>query len=238
MKKHETLPTAQKACKACSALLLIIGNYANCVYAGPAAKTLPGVQNLARALPKKSGFEVTVVSTGEKVELQQFLAAEKPTVFTFYKPSTTVQRDFVNKLQKEVGNKIGFGAIQLKTGSEPIVQQYQIQETPTALVFDRRGRLVGRSSNDEEIRSYIARATRVMRIDWAEEGDPRLNKVREMMGGRENVPDILRTMSLRPDYLQGFMAMSMRAQFTDGFIDRRTKELIATYVSAINKCRY
>ena len=59
-----------------------------------------------------------------------------------------------------------------------------------------------------------------------------------MMGGQKNVPDILRTMSLRPDYLQGFMAMSMKAQFMDGFIDRRTKELIATYVSAINKCKY
>ena len=207
-------------------------------YAAPAPKTPNNLQRPERLAPADTTSGMETISTGQKADLKLFLVPEQPTVFSFYKPSSTLERQFVSSLQKETNDKVSFRAIQLKTGSEAIAQQYQIRETPTILVFDRRARLVGRSSNAEEIRTLIARAARVMRIDWAEEGDPRLDKVREMMGGRPNVPDILRTMSLRPDYLQGFMAMSMRAQFTDGFIDRRTKELIATYVSAINKCKY
>jgi hypothetical protein len=32
--------------------------------------------------------------------------------------------------------------------------------------------------------------------------------------------------------------LSRQAHFSDGYLDRRTKEMIATYVSAINKCKY
>jgi hypothetical protein len=204
-----------------------------CAIAAP-SKAAPASQRpaAARALP------ANVVSTGLKADLLKFLVPEKPTIFAFYKPSSTLERDFVAALERDANQKIGFKTIQLKTGNEPISHQYQIKETPTALVFDRRGRLVGRSSNAEEIRQQVGQALAVMRIDWAVEGDPRLDSVREMLGGQKQVPGILRTMSLRPDYLQGFIAMSMRAQFADGFIDRRTKELIATYVSAINECRY
>ncbi|HEY0073250.1 MAG TPA: carboxymuconolactone decarboxylase family protein [Abditibacteriaceae bacterium] len=215
----------------CTALPLAMFSFAQ---AAPASKTK---QSVPKAVTTTVS-DLPVVSSGQKTDLKLFLMPERPTVFAFYKPSSTLERDFVRTLQQDAHNKIGFQVIQLKTGSEPIAAQYEIKETPTALVFDRRGRLVGRSSNGEEIRAQVGQALRVMRIDWAEEGDPRLDSVQQMLGGQKNVPDILRTMSLRPDYLQGFMAMSMKAQFTDGFIDRRTKELIATYVSAINKCKY
>jgi hypothetical protein len=215
----------------CTAMLLATFSFAQ---AAPTAKPKQSVPKAATT----AASDLPILSTGQKADLKLFLMPERPTVFAFYKPSSTLERDFVKALQQDAHNKIGFQVIQLKTGSEPIAAQYEIKETPTALVFDRRGRLVGRSSNGEEIRAQAGQALRVMRIDWAEEGDPRLDSVRQMMGGQKNVPDILRTMSLRPDYLQGFMAMSMKAQFMDGFIDRRTKELIATYVSAINKCKY
>jgi hypothetical protein len=51
------------------------------------------------------------------------------------------------------------------------------------------------------------------------------------------VPDILRTMSLRPDFLLAIDAAS-RMHFTDGALTRAQHEMIASYVSALNRCRY
>ncbi|OLB84841.1 MAG: hypothetical protein AUI15_34050 [Actinobacteria bacterium 13_2_20CM_2_66_6] len=51
------------------------------------------------------------------------------------------------------------------------------------------------------------------------------------------VPDILRTMSLRPDFLAAINAAS-GLHFTDGALNRAQHEMIASYVSALNKCRY
>ena len=51
------------------------------------------------------------------------------------------------------------------------------------------------------------------------------------------VPDILRTMSLRPDFLAAINQASM-LHFTDGALTRAQHEMIASYVSALNKCRY
>ena len=51
------------------------------------------------------------------------------------------------------------------------------------------------------------------------------------------VPDILRTMSLRPDFLAAVDAAS-RLHFTDGALTRAQHEMIASYVSALNRCRY
>jgi hypothetical protein len=51
------------------------------------------------------------------------------------------------------------------------------------------------------------------------------------------VPEILRTMSLRPDFLQAIDAAS-RMHFSDGALTRAQHEMVASYVSALNKCRY
>ena len=51
------------------------------------------------------------------------------------------------------------------------------------------------------------------------------------------VPDILRTMSLRPDYLRAIDQAS-RLHFTDGALSRAEHEMIASYVSALNRCHY
>ena len=51
------------------------------------------------------------------------------------------------------------------------------------------------------------------------------------------VPDILRTMSLRPDFLDAINTAS-RLHFSDGALTRAQHEMIASYVSALNKCRY
>jgi hypothetical protein len=51
------------------------------------------------------------------------------------------------------------------------------------------------------------------------------------------VPDILRTMSLRPDFLAAVDSAS-RLHFSDGALTRAQHEMIASYISALNHCRY
>jgi alkylhydroperoxidase family enzyme len=84
------------------------------------------------------------------------------------------------------------------------------------------------------------------RIGWIEEGDARglladlFEKARAgYVSGirREHVPDILRTMSHRPDFLAAIMDAS-RVHFSDGALTRAQHEMIASYVSALNRCHY
>ena len=51
------------------------------------------------------------------------------------------------------------------------------------------------------------------------------------------VPDIYRTMSARPDFLAAIIdAAGMH--FSDGALTRAQHEMIASYVSALNRCHY
>ena len=61
---------------------------------------------------------------------------------------------------------------------------------------------------------------------------------REQNPDRGDVPEILKCFSARPDFLAPVMQASYGLHFTDGHLDRRQKEAIATYVSALNKCEY
>ena len=82
------------------------------------------------------------------------------------------------------------------------------------------------------------------RIRWVEEseatGDAASAYARWLAKGpgRTAVPAILKCMSLRPDLLTAFDAMSDDLHFRDGHITRRLKEMIGTYVSALNGCHY
>lgn len=51
------------------------------------------------------------------------------------------------------------------------------------------------------------------------------------------VAAIIKTMSLRPDFMAGILAAS-RMHFSDGALTRAQHEMIASYVSALNHCRY
>jgi hypothetical protein len=51
------------------------------------------------------------------------------------------------------------------------------------------------------------------------------------------VADILRTMSLRPDFMLAVNEAS-RMHFSDGALTRAQHELIASYVAALNRCHY
>ena len=84
------------------------------------------------------------------------------------------------------------------------------------------------------------------RIGWIEEGDAQ-GQLAELFAAsragsvsgikRERVPDILHTMSHRPDFLAAIMDAS-RLHFSDGALTRAQHEMIASYVSVLNKCHY
>ena len=56
--------------------------------------------------------------------------------------------------------------------------------------------------------------------------------------GREQMPGILKCFSHRPDFLRQVMAFSDNVHFSQGHLDRKTKEAIASYVSYLNRCPY
>lgn len=80
------------------------------------------------------------------------------------------------------------------------------------------------------------------RIRWIEDDQAAgpLAELYERLGGMSesgSVPAILRTMSLRPDFLAA-IAQASRLHFSDGALTRAQHEMIASYVSALNRCRY
>jgi alkylhydroperoxidase/carboxymuconolactone decarboxylase family protein YurZ len=48
----------------------------------------------------------------------------------------------------------------------------------------------------------------------------------------------MRTMSLEPDVMMTVQSVAGKMHFSDGALPRRQKEMIAAYVSALNKCKY
>ncbi len=56
--------------------------------------------------------------------------------------------------------------------------------------------------------------------------------------GRQQMPEILKCFSLRPDVLNSVIDLSYPLHFTDGSLSRQTKEMIATFVSGLNGCPY
>lgn len=56
--------------------------------------------------------------------------------------------------------------------------------------------------------------------------------------GREDVPGILKCFGSNPALVRQMVDMSSSLLFSDGFLTRRQKELIATYISHLNACPY
>ena len=56
--------------------------------------------------------------------------------------------------------------------------------------------------------------------------------------GRNKVPGILKSLSARPDFLKQAVDFSNTIQFSEGYLSRRHKEMIGSYVSFLNRCPY
>lgn len=80
------------------------------------------------------------------------------------------------------------------------------------------------------------------RIAWVEDSEAQgllseiYEQARSTRDGR--MPDIYRTMSLRPDFLRGIFHAAENLHFHDGALTRAQHEMIASYVAALNKCHY
>jgi uncharacterized peroxidase-related enzyme len=56
--------------------------------------------------------------------------------------------------------------------------------------------------------------------------------------GRQDIPGILKCFATHPPLLRSMMDLAESLLFADGFLRRRHKEMIATFVSAQNACPY
>jgi hypothetical protein len=80
------------------------------------------------------------------------------------------------------------------------------------------------------------------RIKWVEDADATGAVADAFAEIRARSPSgavaaILRTMSLRPDFMQAINEAS-RLHFSDGSLTRAQHEMIASYVAALNRCHY
>jgi predicted GTPase len=80
-------------------------------------------------------------------------------------------------------------------------------------------------------------------IQWIEEAEATGDAAaayREWMEatGRTRIPGILKCMSQRPDFFRQVVQFSNTVHFSDGHLPYRTKEMIATLVSGLNRCPY
>ena len=81
------------------------------------------------------------------------------------------------------------------------------------------------------------------RIRWVEDSEAQgeLAELYQTMRAAHplgQVPAIMRTMSLRPDFLRLIREAGNQLHFTDGALTRAQHEMIASYVSALNRCHY
>jgi hypothetical protein len=55
---------------------------------------------------------------------------------------------------------------------------------------------------------------------------------------RQRVPGIIKCFGARPDFLRQVVDFSNTVHFSEGHLTRRDKEMIASYVSYLNRCPY
>jgi hypothetical protein len=185
--------------------------------------------------------KTTTVSQGPKFDVKKTLREEGTTVFLFIQDTSSMERQFLDDLVKAIpaDPKVAFNVVRLKDTSAPAAQQYSVTSTPTAIIFDRFGREIGRTGQPEEITAAVRKGQLMGRIKWVDEDDP---KAPEVYGApaaalKRGIPGIIKTMSLRPEAVQ-MMNLISKVHFSDGFLKRREHEMVAAYVSSLNRCKF
>jgi hypothetical protein len=205
----------------------------------PAAKTPPVA---SKPLPKPAADPTApeVISQGKEAILVDHLRPEAVTVVLFYRPANEEEQELADALRKRSAqeSRLALKHVRLTAVEAPIARQYEVTETPAAFVYDRNKNLLGRARNFTEVGELVTRGLRVARLKWLNEDDPTApTAYRAFGGGARPVPEIMKTLSLRPEIMEAINNLS-RFHFSDGFLDRRAHEMIASYVSALNKCKY
>jgi hypothetical protein len=93
-------------------------------------------------------------------------------------------------------------------------------------------------------RSCREEASKMARIRWVEESEATGDIAEAYRAwltanpGRPQIPGILKCLSVSPALFRGMEDISNAIHFREGHLTRRVKEMIATYVSALNRCPY
>jgi len=184
---------------------------------------------------------VELASKGERFEVKRVFRAEGTTVVLFIQDTSTIEQQFLTDLKAQLpkDEKVLLSVVRLKALTAPAAQQYKVTVTPTAIVYDRFAQELARTAKPEEIRAAVRKGQLMARIKWIDEDDP---KAAETYGAppeaiKRGIPGIVKTMGLRPDAFKMFNIMSS-IHFSDGFLKRREHEMIAAYVSSLNKCKF
>lgn len=197
------------------------------------AACLPGI---AQAQKKAE-----VISKGSRFEIKKVLKEEGTTVILFVQDTSVIEQQFLSDLEKQLpsSEKVVLEVVRVKDLTSPAAQQYMIKATPTALVYDRFGHELARTSQPEEIQAAVRKGRLMARIKWIDEDDPKAPEVYSASPEalKRGLPGIVKTMALRPDAFKMFNIMS-DMHFSDGFLKRREHEMVAAYVSALNKCKF
>jgi hypothetical protein len=183
----------------------------------------------------------TVVSTGQAIDLRKALIPEATTVLLFLQDSSSMEQEFLKQLEAAVpeDKKSGIRVVQLKRTDSPVADQFGVVKTPTAIVFDRWGKVLNRSTDVDQIKAAVHKGGLMGRIKWIDEDNPDAPAFygRPAAMIKTGIPGIVKTMSLRKDVFDMFMQMS-NIHFSDGYLKRREHEMIAAYVSGLNKCKF
>jgi uncharacterized peroxidase-related enzyme len=249
MKRDQT-PTWTSIARQCSAWLLAAGALLGAALAGSAVSTV----RVATPAPPATGDQ-----SPNTLPLPHS-HTRRPMYILFQNATSALERQFVDSLTE--GSATGAGddirVILLNSLDSPTARQYLIRETPTLIALAAGGREFTRRVGPQAITAALAatdphhtgphatesplsscRIWRGPRLRWIEESDPRAARVyRRFARGRWGVPDIFKAMSLRPDLMEKALDLSEIGHFSDGHLDRRTKERIATFVSALNGSHY
>ena len=194
------------------------------------------------AVQDPADFEpVTTVSNGEAFTREKVLIPEKPNLLVFYQESSSADKELVEQISARAreARNVAVRLIKLKNLDQPAARENEVKETPTLVVLDRFGNELVKTSKIEEIHLALKKAVGMARIKWVSEDDPEAATVYRMAGGgKQGVPGIIKTMSLRPQWMEMVFGLAQMSHFRDGALPRKTKEMIATYVSAINHCKF
>lgn len=166
----------------------------------------------------------------------------RPQFLLFSLKGSSVEREFVASLPSHRTKVVSLSSLEAAEARE-----YGVTETPTLIRLSAKGkeeeRSIGASPIATQFRKLEARTAscssqNVKRLQWVEETDRRAPWIYRRFQASGGVPDIFKTMSLRPELMDKVFDLSERAHFSDGYLDYRTKERIATLVSALNRSRY
>lgn len=92
----------------------------------------------------------------------------------------------------------------------------------------------------QEVTEWISPETKIKQIQDAEATGDTAAAYDEWRAasGRTQMPGILKCFGQRPDFLRHVMKFSNTVHFSEGHLSRRYKEMIASYVSYLNRCPY